>query len=56
MGNAWTAYTDPEGTPDPLKGPSFDPLYGFPNGRKERGKWNCISCYFYACGGLAIVM
>ncbi|KDR19402.1 NADH dehydrogenase [ubiquinone] 1 beta subcomplex subunit 7 [Zootermopsis nevadensis] len=36
MGNAWAAYTDPEGTPHPLKGPSFDPMYGFPNGRKER--------------------
>ncbi|XP_069692348.1 NADH dehydrogenase [ubiquinone] 1 beta subcomplex subunit 7 [Periplaneta americana] len=36
MGNAWALYADPEGTPHPLKGPSFDPLYGFPNGRKER--------------------
>jgi hypothetical protein len=39
MGNAWALYSDPEGTPHPLQGPSFDPLYGFPNGRKERGKW-----------------
>ncbi|KAJ9590190.1 hypothetical protein L9F63_016679 [Diploptera punctata] len=36
MGNAWGLYSDPAGTPHPEKNPSFDPLYGFPNGRKER--------------------
>ncbi|GFG28514.1 hypothetical protein Cfor_00648 [Coptotermes formosanus] len=36
MGNGWALYSDPERTPHPMKGPSFDPLYGFPNGRKER--------------------
>ncbi|XP_071453457.1 NADH dehydrogenase [ubiquinone] 1 beta subcomplex subunit 7 [Hetaerina americana] len=37
MGNAWALYvSDPEGTPTPLKESAFDPLYGFPNGRKER--------------------
>ncbi|XP_063699564.1 NADH dehydrogenase [ubiquinone] 1 beta subcomplex subunit 7 [Culicoides brevitarsis] len=37
MGN-WTAryITNPEGTPDGSTPPSFDPMYGFPNGRKER--------------------
>ena len=38
MGSAWSSYIDPEGTPHPLKNSSFDPLYGFSNGRKERGK------------------
>jgi hypothetical protein len=38
MGNGWALYSDPEGTPHPMKEPSFDPLYGFSNGRKERGK------------------
>ncbi|XP_067007993.1 NADH dehydrogenase [ubiquinone] 1 beta subcomplex subunit 7 [Anabrus simplex] len=37
MGNAWALYvSDPQGTPNPLKEPSFDPLYGFSSGRKER--------------------
>lgn len=36
MGNGWALYSDPEGTPHPMKEPSFDPLYGFANGRKER--------------------
>ncbi|PSN34255.1 NADH dehydrogenase [ubiquinone] 1 beta subcomplex subunit 7 [Blattella germanica] len=36
MGNAWALYSDPAHNPHPLKGPSFDPLYGFANGRKER--------------------
>ncbi|XP_055384511.1 NADH dehydrogenase [ubiquinone] 1 beta subcomplex subunit 7 [Condylostylus longicornis] len=36
MGNAFALYAKPDVTPHPLKEPSFDPLYGFPNGRKER--------------------
>ncbi|XP_046995475.1 NADH dehydrogenase [ubiquinone] 1 beta subcomplex subunit 7 [Schistocerca americana] len=37
MGNAWALYvSDPQGTPQPMKEPSFDPLLGFPNGRKQR--------------------
>ncbi|KAG8240384.1 hypothetical protein J437_LFUL002526 [Ladona fulva] len=37
MGNAWALYvSNPDGTPAPSQEPSFDPLYGFPNGRKER--------------------
>jgi hypothetical protein len=44
MGNGWALYSDPEGTPHPMKEPSFDSLYGFPNGRKERGKVGCNSC------------
>jgi hypothetical protein len=46
MGNAWALYSDPERTPHPLKGPSFDPLYGFPNGRKERGIIIIIIAFF----------
>lgn len=37
MGNAWAAYARPEITPNNLQPPSFDPLLGFENGRKERG-------------------
>lgn len=40
MGNWYSLHvSNPEGTPHPLNEPSFDPLYGFPNGRKERGKF-----------------
>jgi hypothetical protein len=46
MGNGWALYSDPEGTPHPMKEPSFDPLYGFASGRKERGKLGCNSCRF----------
>jgi hypothetical protein len=46
MGNGWALYSDPEGTPHPMKEPSFDPLYGFPNGRKERGTVGCNSFRF----------
>lgn len=49
MGNAWALYSDPEGTPHPLQGPSFDPLYGFPNGRKERGKCSMFRAYSCLC-------
>ncbi|KAH9504136.1 hypothetical protein Btru_065088 [Bulinus truncatus] len=37
MGNMWYAYVShPDTTPDYNKPPTFDPLIGFPNGRKER--------------------
>ncbi|XP_064094191.1 NADH dehydrogenase [ubiquinone] 1 beta subcomplex subunit 7-like [Macrobrachium nipponense] len=37
MGTALSHYlTDPNVTPDYTKGATFDPLYGFPEGRKER--------------------
>jgi len=37
MGNWYSRYYgNPEGTPSSTKPASFDPLYGFPNGRKER--------------------
>ncbi|KAF4532047.1 hypothetical protein B566_EDAN015573 [Ephemera danica] len=37
MGNMWTAYvSDPASHPNLLSGPTFDSLYGFANGRKER--------------------
>ncbi|XP_031636485.1 NADH dehydrogenase [ubiquinone] 1 beta subcomplex subunit 7 isoform X2 [Contarinia nasturtii] len=35
MGSAWARYTKPEVTPYNEE-ITFDPLYGFPNGRKER--------------------
>lgn len=38
MGNAYALYAKPEITPHPLKEPSFDANFGFPSGRKERGK------------------
>jgi hypothetical protein len=37
MGNGFSLAYHPEVTPHPLKEPTFDPLYGFPNGRKQRG-------------------
>lgn len=38
MGNYMDAYvTKPDTTPSPIKEPSFDANFGFPNGRKERG-------------------
>jgi NADH dehydrogenase (ubiquinone) 1 beta subcomplex subunit 7 len=37
MGNMYTAYiSSPDTAPDIKAGPTFDPLYGFENGRKER--------------------
>ncbi|XP_050400451.1 NADH dehydrogenase [ubiquinone] 1 beta subcomplex subunit 7 [Patella vulgata] len=37
MGNQIYAYiTHPDTAPDIKSSPTFDPLYGFPNGRKER--------------------
>ncbi|XP_046387515.1 NADH dehydrogenase [ubiquinone] 1 beta subcomplex subunit 7 [Ischnura elegans] len=37
MGNTWALYvSNPDGTPSPDKESAFDPLYGYPNGRKER--------------------
>uniref|UniRef100_A0A0K8TPD0 NADH dehydrogenase [ubiquinone] 1 beta subcomplex subunit 7 n=1 Tax=Tabanus bromius TaxID=304241 RepID=A0A0K8TPD0_TABBR len=36
MGNAFALYTKPDVTPHPLKDPSFDPNFGFPQGRKPR--------------------
>lgn len=37
MGNGITLALKPEVTPSPNQESQFDPLYGFPNGRKERG-------------------
>lgn len=38
MGNWYSTYIgNPAGMPDYHKPPTFDPMYGFPNGRKERG-------------------
>ncbi|XP_071799181.1 NADH dehydrogenase [ubiquinone] 1 beta subcomplex subunit 7-like [Asterias amurensis] len=37
MGHLWSAYiTNPDTAPDISKHSSFDPLYGFPEGREER--------------------
>jgi len=39
MGNwATTHFLEPGVTPLTDAEPSFDPLFGFPNGRKERGR------------------
>ncbi|XP_066252506.1 NADH dehydrogenase [ubiquinone] 1 beta subcomplex subunit 7 [Euwallacea similis] len=34
--NTWNRYMHPEITPGPEEEPTFDPLLGFPNGRKIR--------------------
>jgi len=37
MGHYYSAYIgSPDTAPNPFKEPTYDPLYGFPNGRKER--------------------
>ncbi|CAG5121203.1 unnamed protein product [Candidula unifasciata] len=37
MGNMWYTYiSHPDTAPNVRNPPTFDPLYGFPNGRKER--------------------
>lgn len=38
MGSGFAKALKPEVTPGPYDEPSFDPMLGFPNGRKERGK------------------
>jgi hypothetical protein len=38
MGNGITLALKPEVTPSPNQASQFDPNFGFPNGRKERGK------------------
>jgi hypothetical protein len=39
MGNGITLAMKPEITPPPYFESEFDPMLGFPNGRKERGKY-----------------
>lgn len=39
MGNGFSLAYKPEVTPHPMKEPQFDSNFGFPNGRKERGKF-----------------
>jgi hypothetical protein len=34
----YNAYRHPETAPNRLEDPSFNPVYGFPEGRKERGE------------------
>ncbi|OON14611.1 NADH-ubiquinone oxidoreductase B18 subunit [Opisthorchis viverrini] len=36
MGHVYSTYRDPKSMPDIVKGPMFDQLQGFPNGRKKR--------------------
>ena len=38
MGNGFVRALKPEVTPPYLVEPTFDPMMGFPQGRKERGK------------------
>lgn len=35
--NAWNTWTSPDVQPDYNNPPKFDPMIGFPNGRKLRG-------------------
>jgi hypothetical protein len=48
MGNAWTNYvSEPQNRPDFENAPTFDPLQGFPNGRKERGETQNTEVLFF---------
>lgn len=38
MGSSYSLYKNPDTTPLGDSQPTFDPLLGFPEGRKERGK------------------
>lgn len=38
MGNGISLHYKPDVTPNPEKPSAFDPNFGFPNGRKERGE------------------
>ena len=49
MGNGITLALKPEVTPSPNQESQFDPLYGFPNGRKERGKSRIKKMYNNFC-------
>lgn len=45
MGNVSASQTEKKlDGPHPLKEPSFDPNFGFPNGRVERGKLKFTLC------------
>jgi hypothetical protein len=46
MGNVWYAYVShPDTAPDIKNPPTFDPLFGFENGRRERSKYIFISVH-----------
>ena len=51
MGNVTSWYrtvTDPPGiNPGPDSTPTFDPMFGFNEGRKERGKMAATSTLYY---------
>lgn len=48
MGNAWTHYvSEPQNRPDFENAPTFDPLQGFPSGRKERGETQNSEVLFF---------
>lgn len=38
MGVPWSSILEPDVTPVGNTEPTFDPLYGFPKGRKPRGR------------------
>ena len=45
MGHVYSAYIgSPDTAPVYTEPPTFDPNYGFPSGRKERGKCRELSC------------
>lgn len=43
--NAYNLKFHPDVTPVPESEPTFDPNYGFPNGRKKRSEFLCNDCY-----------
>jgi hypothetical protein len=54
MGNSWTHYvSEPQNRPDFDNPPTFDPLQGFPNGRKERGETQKTMVLFFGTVPLA---
>jgi hypothetical protein len=54
MGNSWTHYvSEPQNRPDFDNPPTFDPLVGFPNGRKERGETQKTMVLFFGIVSLA---
>jgi hypothetical protein len=47
MGNGFALALKPEIIPNPNEDPSFDPMLGFPNGRKKRGNFFCLNSLLF---------
>ena len=41
--NMWATWTNRENQPDRHNDPTFDPLLGFPEGRKKRGETDSLT-------------